>query len=79
MNQTSIQAWTNRYVYENLLESNLRSMALALRISEKTLEKTLRSADSAESAMVFQHCIRYMVARNIDITKVFRKYFDEDK
>ena len=53
-------------------------MALALRISEKTLEKTLRSADSAESAMVFQHCIRYMVARNIDITEVFRKYFDED-
>lgn len=79
MAKIGIQLWFNQYVYRETMQSDMRSMALELRISEKTVEKALRSEDAPETALVFRLCLRMMAFRNIDLNKVFMRYFNEEQ
>lgn len=54
MNGEGILKWIYRDVLERVFDSNLRTMALALRVSERTLQKALDNDAAAESMLVFE-------------------------
>ena len=59
MNGEGILKWIYRDVLERVFDSNLRTMALALRVSERTLQKALDNDAAAESMLVFEQMMEY--------------------
>ena len=62
MNGDGILRWIYRYALENMFDSNLRAMALVLRVSERTLQKAFDNDNTAESLLVFEQLMEYCMA-----------------
>jgi len=74
MNSNSILSWLYHYSLEHLFLGDRRGMALALRVSERTLQNALDEEQSAEAALLFEQLLEYCVEKGICIDNILAKY-----
>lgn len=74
MNGEGILKWIYRDVLERVFDSNLRTMALALRVSERTLQKALDNDAAAESMLVFEQMMEYCMQHEISVDAIIARY-----
>ncbi len=76
MNGEGILKWIYRDVLERVFDSNLRTMALALRVSERTLQKALDNDAAAESMLVFEQMMEYCMQHEISVDAIIARYVE---
>ena len=74
MNGDGILRWIYRYALENMFDSNLRAMALVLRVSERTLQKAFDNDNTAESLLVFEQLMEYCMRNQISVDAIIAHY-----
>jgi transcription termination factor NusB len=74
MNHEGILGWLYHCALNKLFESDLRSMALALRVGERTLERALEQENGAESVLLFEQLMRYCMEHNISMDAMLAEY-----
>ena len=76
MNGDGILRWIYRYALENMFDSNLRAMALVLRVSERTLQKAFDNDNTAESLLVFEQLMEYCMRNQISVDAIIAHYLE---
>lgn len=74
MNPNSILNWLYHHCLESLFDNDRRSMALALRVSERTLQSALDEEQSAEAALLFEQLLSYCLDNDVNVDEILRKY-----
>lgn len=74
MKQPGILHWTYSYFLKQYFSMDKRSMALAMKVSENTLENALIRNYSAESVVLFEQLMQYCIEQNISIDSILRQY-----
>ena len=76
MNSDGILRWIYRYALENIFDSNLRTMALVLQVSERTLQKAFDNDNTAESLLVFEQLMEYCMRNQISVDAIIAHYVE---
>lgn len=76
MNSDGILRWIYRYALENMFDSNLRTMALVLQVSERTLQKAFDNDNTAESLLVFEQLMEYCMRNQISVDAIIAHYVE---
>lgn len=74
MNQASILNWLYHHCLQHIFDNDKRNMALALRVSERTLQIALDEKRSSEAALLFEQLLHYCLDNNIQIDDILAKY-----
>ena len=59
-----------------MFDSNLRAMALVLRVSERTLQKAFDNDNTAESLLVFEQLMEYCMRNQISVDAIIAHYVE---
>ena len=76
MNGEGILKWIYRDVLERVFDSNLRTMALVLQVSERTLQKAFDNDNTAESLLVFEQLMEYCMRNQISVDAIIAHYVE---
>lgn len=74
MNPNSILNWLYHYSLQHLFDNDRRGMALALRVSERTLQSALEEEQSSEAALLFEQLLQYCMENDIQVDDILAKY-----
>ena len=74
MRQEGILNWIYSYVLKELFNSDLRSMALELRIGEGVIQRAMDQEKSAESMLLFEQLMCYCMQHDISMDSILAKY-----
>ena len=59
-----------------MFDSNLRTMALVLQVSERTLQKAFDNDNTAESLLVFEQLMEYCMRNQISVDAIIAHYVE---
>ena len=77
MRQEGILNWIYSYALKELFNSDLRSMALELRIGEGVIQRAMDQEKSAESMLLFEQLMRYCMQHDISMDSILAEYSGE--
>lgn len=77
MRQEGILNWIYSYALNELFNSDLRSMALELRIGEGVIQRAMDQEKSAESMLLFEQLMRYCMQHDISMDSILAEYSGE--
>ena len=74
MEKPGLLQWIYQYVLEKYMDSNARSMAVELRLSESLLDDALNNDDSMEYTLLFEQLLSYCARKGISIDSILKEY-----
>lgn len=77
MRQEGILNWIYSYALKELFNSDLRSMALELRIGEGVIQRAMDQEKSAESMLLFEQLMSYCMQHDISMDSILAEYSGE--
>ena len=74
MEGMSMLQWLYKCVFEQHFHSDRRRFAVALRVSEKTLDSVYDPKRAAEATLLFEQIALYCAQNDISIDEILRSY-----
>ena len=74
MKKPGLLQWIYQYVLKKYMDSDVRSMAVELRLSESLLADALNNDDSMEYTLLFEQLLSYCARKGISIDSILKEY-----
>ena len=74
MSHSGMMKWMYHYVLGEVFDSDVRNMAIELRVTEKTLQKALEQDNCAESMLLFEQLMHYCMEHSISMDAILALY-----
>ncbi|MGM9590722.1 MAG: hypothetical protein ACI3V0_11225 [Faecousia sp.] len=79
MEFNGILSWAYHFFLCKQFGGDRRHMAIALRVSERTLQKAFDETQSPESALLFEQLMQYCVDNEISMDQILAQYRKQEE
>lgn len=77
MDRDGILGWLYRYTLKELFDSDIRTMAIELRVSERNLQRAMEKENDVESVLLFERLMQYCMEHHISMDAILSMYVDK--